>query len=336
MYCKNCGNKIPDDSKFCIYCGTNLKEEKSINVDNNSKVYKEQYYHKKSRIKKIINIITDIILWCIPAFMIVIGILNISYSLINVIYIIIGLIACPYVVNLLNIRFFKGKIKKWTQVLFVVLLFTFCIFTNISFFYNNRNPNENKDSSTNMISSTIKKEIETEDEKGQNQNINSISTEEKNRTSEGLLNIEEYPEIKEVCDNYENYLDEAKITYTKKFKNSAYANNTYYITMIYDTESDDSVTLKFDNNQLALINISGSSYSSSNMPSENYINLRLLTISFLNFNDEERHQILDIISKEDIESVTERPNGFSEIELNSWKITVLGDVVIPNCIFSKQ
>ncbi len=31
MYCKNCGAQIPDDSKFCVKCGTNMVETESEN-----------------------------------------------------------------------------------------------------------------------------------------------------------------------------------------------------------------------------------------------------------------------------------------------------------------
>jgi rRNA maturation endonuclease Nob1 len=36
MYCLNCGKEIPDISKFCLYCGTELSVKNDnaiINVD---------------------------------------------------------------------------------------------------------------------------------------------------------------------------------------------------------------------------------------------------------------------------------------------------------------
>ncbi len=30
MFCKECGNKISDDSKFCCYCGTKLTKKNNM------------------------------------------------------------------------------------------------------------------------------------------------------------------------------------------------------------------------------------------------------------------------------------------------------------------
>lgn len=36
MYCSNCGKEIPKESDFCPYCGTDLKEENSIEKSSKS------------------------------------------------------------------------------------------------------------------------------------------------------------------------------------------------------------------------------------------------------------------------------------------------------------
>ena len=36
MYCKNCGNKIDDNSKFCKFCGANLQEVEENNIEGES------------------------------------------------------------------------------------------------------------------------------------------------------------------------------------------------------------------------------------------------------------------------------------------------------------
>ena len=38
MFCKNCGNELPDNSKFCPNCGTNVIEGEQTSVNNTEEV----------------------------------------------------------------------------------------------------------------------------------------------------------------------------------------------------------------------------------------------------------------------------------------------------------
>ena len=58
MYCKNCGEQIPDDSKFCKYCGYSLKEDNSnkepirVQVEANvSSTQKKEKFRLSSAVK---------------------------------------------------------------------------------------------------------------------------------------------------------------------------------------------------------------------------------------------------------------------------------------------
>lgn len=63
MYCRKCGNQIPNDSKFCIYCGEEVKTDETDNVNFEPNVEGEQYYQEqvvervtfKSGIKALFN-----------------------------------------------------------------------------------------------------------------------------------------------------------------------------------------------------------------------------------------------------------------------------------------
>lgn len=43
MYCKYCGRLINDDSKYCPYCGGDLKQEAPVSDSKNKKLHKEKY-----------------------------------------------------------------------------------------------------------------------------------------------------------------------------------------------------------------------------------------------------------------------------------------------------
>lgn len=53
MFCTNCGKEIPDESKFCKFCGTKTKEKKIQTQENklnvaDSKLIKVTFQRKKS------------------------------------------------------------------------------------------------------------------------------------------------------------------------------------------------------------------------------------------------------------------------------------------------
>lgn len=63
MYCKNCGNKLDSNSKFCPSCGTKL--ENKINSSEISNIHNAKSINNNNNIeknKKIINIICQILL----------------------------------------------------------------------------------------------------------------------------------------------------------------------------------------------------------------------------------------------------------------------------------
>lgn len=39
MFCKNCGNKLPDTASFCPECGIKVKKEESKTSTENKKNY---------------------------------------------------------------------------------------------------------------------------------------------------------------------------------------------------------------------------------------------------------------------------------------------------------
>ena len=79
MFCKECGKKVSDDSKFCCYCGTELTEENDVlfksrfsafeNLYDDLKVSNEGYKDAKTRniadgmtlLFSILNILGDIV-----------------------------------------------------------------------------------------------------------------------------------------------------------------------------------------------------------------------------------------------------------------------------------
>lgn len=64
MKCPNCGNEIPDDSLFCNKCGTEIIQEREIQLESEeqsvekNQQYEENIYNNNNRKRKIIKIVT--------------------------------------------------------------------------------------------------------------------------------------------------------------------------------------------------------------------------------------------------------------------------------------
>lgn len=60
MYCRNCGNKLNDDDKFCNKCGTATDISSNISSDQNSNVILEEEY-SETKLESISSIIFSFI-----------------------------------------------------------------------------------------------------------------------------------------------------------------------------------------------------------------------------------------------------------------------------------
>lgn len=110
MYCKKCGNLIPDDSKFCPECGADLTEEVSEAdiLFNDSIACEEQHENAAANVFSIVGFVfglSSIVFCWMPFFL---GIISFSVP---------GLIFSSIGKNSVNEKFLKkarsGKTMSW-------------------------------------------------------------------------------------------------------------------------------------------------------------------------------------------------------------------------------
>lgn len=140
MYCRNCGNEMPEGSKFCGKCGKQLRYENISLKDENSKV-KRQYESQiiTDNVEKYKKIVKVSLLTAIISFVIVIITANMSsdftinfiWNLSKIVFFIsslvygIGIIACTVSArkNHVRLRGWISVAQTLTMVMVIVAIF---------------------------------------------------------------------------------------------------------------------------------------------------------------------------------------------------------------------